>query len=523
MNRKALGLAAVLPLCICSEAAGTQDRPVYEQDFEQPDSARDFRSPDASSWTLDRGSLWQFRTAAYAPPHRSPHNLAILSSFRLGSFALEADLMQTGREYAHRDLCLVFGFLDPSRYCYAHLSSGADQNAHQLFVVDEAPRTPITTRRTEGLDWGREQWKRVRLEVDREAKTARVLVDGEEVLFSDEVPVRDGYVGFGSFDDEGRFDNLRIWSDEVDRTACLEFAPLRSGERRRDVSFEALSDRIRVRLGEDLFTEYVFRGVPRPYLAPVLGPGGVRMTRAYPMADVAGESRDHPHHTGLWWAHGAINGVDLWHRGGRLLISGEPALGDGRLSARFSLESDSGGAGVTCEQTVTFAETLSGDRWIDFEVELTPAAGERLRFGDTKEGSMAIRTHPGLRLTKDPKATVEWGRGRAQNSEGDRDGALWGRRAAWVDYSGTIEGRRVGVAIFDHPRNPRFPTWWHARDYGLIAANPFGQSAFEGGARGRGDLELPPDQGISFRYRFLFHRFDTEAARVADAAARFGR
>ena len=515
-----LCMASVLPILLLT-LSGVQDEPVYQQSFDQPEGLLDFRCTDAQAWKLDHGSLWQFGASQYTPPHRSPQNLAILSSFRLGSFVLEADLMQTGREYAHRDLCLVFGFQDPARYCYAHLSSSADQNAHNLFVVDQGPRTPITTRRTKGVDWGRDDWKRVRLEFDREAGTARVLVDGEEVLFSDRVPRLSGCVGFGSFDDEGRIDNLRIWSEELDRSASEEFEAMQQPSGRRSLQLESLPDRVRVRLGGELFTDYVYRDVPRPYLAPVLGPGGVRMTRAYPLDEVAGESRDHPHHTGLWWAHGAINGVDLWHQGGRLVVSGEPSLDGQRLTAQFSLQSDSGPVGVTVRQTVAFEETASGDRQIDFQVELQPEAGRRLRLGDTKEGSMAIRTHPALRLKPIEDSTVDWGLGQARNSVGDRDGSLWGRRAAWVDYSGTIEGQSLGLAIFDHPGNPRFPTWWHARDYGLVAANPFGRSAFEGGEPGQGDLELPMGEGISFRYRFWFHRFDAAGARVADAYGRF--
>ncbi|MBK7405247.1 MAG: BNR-4 repeat-containing protein, partial [Phycisphaerales bacterium] len=91
--------------------------------------------------------------------------------------------------------------------------------------------------------------------------------------------------------------------------------------------------------------------------------------------------------------------------------------------------------------------------------------------------------------------------------------------AAWLDYWGDIDGAPVGVAIFDHPANPRFPTWWHAREYGLIAANPFGRSAFEGGGPDRGRLVVPTNLNLSFQYRFVFHRFSTDEARVKDAYA----
>ena len=93
---------------------------------------------------------------------------------------------------------------------YAHLSTAADPNAHHVQVVDDAPRTPITTERSDGIDWGRDVWHHVRLEVDADTATIRVLFDGEEVLASTRLPWSRGFVGFGSFDDEGRVDNVRI-------------------------------------------------------------------------------------------------------------------------------------------------------------------------------------------------------------------------------------------------------------------------------------------------------------------------
>ena len=102
---------------------------------------------------------------------------------------------------------------------------------------------------------------------------------------------------------------------------------------------------------------------------------------------------------------------------------------------------------------------------MDFEITLKASNGE-LTFGDTKEGTMAVRLAETMRLKG--KA----GQGHIVNSAGVRDGQTWGKRAEWCDYYGPVEGRTVGIAIFDHPKNPRHPTWWHVRDYGLFAANP---------------------------------------------------
>lgn len=106
------------------------------------------------------------------------------------------------------------------------------------------------------------------------------------------------------------------------------------------------------------------------------------------------------------------------------------------------------------------------------------------------------------------------GNGHIVNSEGVRDVATWGQRATWVDYYGTVAGKLVGIAMFDHPQNLRYPTWWHVRDYGLFAAT-FGQHDFEKKPAGIGDLSLAAGERITFRYRFVFHTGDEKEARIA--------
>ena len=100
-------------------------------------------------------------------------------------------------------------------------------------------------------------------------------------------------------------------------------------------------------------------------------------------------------------------------------------------------------------------------------------------------------------------------------STGARDGETWGKRAAWCDYFGPVEGKTVGIAIFDHPQNPQHPTWWHVRDYGLFAANPFGVHDFEKKPAGSGNLTIPAGQSVTFRYRVLLHEGDDRQAEIA--------
>jgi hypothetical protein len=98
---------------------------------------------------------------------------------------------------------------------------------------------------------------------------------------------------------------------------------------------------------------------------------------------------------------------------------------------------------------------------------------------------------------------------------------IWGKRANWVDYSGPVEGREVGVAIFDHPSNPKHPAYWHARGYGLFAVNAFGERDFYNDPKRDGSLTIAPGGGLMFRYRVLIHEGDVSAARIAEAYAQY--
>jgi len=146
---------------------------------------------------------------------------------------------------------------------------------------------------------------------------------------------------------------------------------------------------------------------------------------------------------------------------------------------------------------------------MDFEITFHASEG-KVVLGDTKEGSMAIRLAPTMRLKG------EVGKGHILNSEGHRDGETWGKRAAWCDYYGPVEDQIVGVAIFDHPQNQKHPTWWHVRDYGLFTANPFGVHDFEKKPEGTGDITIGAGESLAFKYRFYFHKGDTNQAKVAE-------
>jgi methane monooxygenase PmoA-like len=316
---------------------------------------------------------------------------------------------------------------------------------------------------------------------------------------------------------------------------CLAvFTIARSRAAESGVKITELPDKLRVEIGGELFTEYCYKGAPHVYFYPVIGPGGAKMTRDWPMKDVPGEEHDHPHHRSLWFAHGEVNGVDFWAEPKSFAAGKERPTGqivhdkfldvksDGKEGVIKSLNkwvAPDGTVVLTSEQTVRIYNRPATERLFDFEVTLK-AGDKPVVFGDTKEGSMACRVNESIRVTKGKK---EPGQGHLVSSEGVRDVAVWGKRANWCDYSGPIDGKTLGIAIFDHPQNPRHPSWWHARDYGLFAVNPFGQHDFEKKPPHTGDMTVEPGKSVTFRYRFYIHEGDEKQAKVAERYAEYAK
>lgn len=277
-----------------------------------------------------------------------------------------------------------------------------------------------------------------------------------------------------------------------------------------------------VMLGQALFAEIDISQYAKPIVYPILGPDQTPMTRNYPMQKgVAGEAVDHPHHKAIWCGHGDINGVSFWHEEGKMVVDPAKPMqvavaddgSDGSVSFHCNYLAPDGKLVCTDDTKISFRQLPCGSRAIDWQVSIHASESD-LKFGDTKEGTMAIRTHPSLRVDNDEKAGVTSANGKAVNSEGGEGGGIWGKHAAWVDYSGNVEGKHVGIAIFDHPSNLRHPTTWHARKYGLVAANPFGLSHFEGKPKGTGDHFVKQGDSLEMRYRFVFHKGDAEDAKL---------
>ncbi|MBN2133189.1 MAG: PmoA family protein [Sedimentisphaerales bacterium] len=285
--------------------------------------------------------------------------------------------------------------------------------------------------------------------------------------------------------------------------------------RRGGVKITEHDEKVTVEINGKLFTEYRFKDAQRPYFYPVIGPTGAAVNRHWPMGDGPGEAHDHPHHKSLWYTHGDVNGVDFWADGdskGRVVHEKFLEVSSGREVGVIKQQNNwvTADGKVVCTDTRTHRFYNRPDGQVmDLDVTIHASHG-KVTMGDTKEGSMAIRLTPTMRL----KGKV--GQGHIINSEGLTDGATWGKRAAWCDYYGPVEGAVVGVAIFDHPKNPKHPTWWHVRDYGLFAANPFGVHNFENKPAGTGNIEIPAGESLTWRYRFYFHKGDDKQGKVSE-------
>lgn len=282
---------------------------------------------------------------------------------------------------------------------------------------------------------------------------------------------------------------------------------------------EGGADGVVVRDGDEIVTAYRFRGVRVPALYPLFAPGGVPVTRGFPFEERPGEEHDHPHHVSLWLAHGDVNGLDFWRDPATRIENADAILcdaGRGRVCIRARNLWTQQEELVLIEDRVMTIRLGKRMRSIDFDFLLSPV-DEAVTFGDTPDGTFAVRMHPELRLSG-PVA-----KGSARNSAGVTGAAVRGERARWVAYSGPVEGRMVTLALMDHPENPRHPTWWNARDDGLCAANPFGMYAFEDAAPAAGALRVAAGEVLRLRYRVLVAAGELDDGDLDDAWEAFAR
>lgn len=286
------------------------------------------------------------------------------------------------------------------------------------------------------------------------------------------------------------------------------------------ISAERSPGGVVIKIDGQFFTEYLTKSGCKPILWPIIGPTGKPMTRAYPMAQGTDEKKDHIHQRSLWFTHGDINGVNFWAEQGvhGSIEHREFVKVEGGAEALVVTRNDwlAPDGKRVCADERKFAFGLDGQtRRIDFDITVTASDGP-VKFGDTKEGTM------GLRIAHSMNVSSKLG-GRIVNSDGRIDKDAWGKQAPWVDYYGPVDGKTVGIAILNHPSSFRFPTYWHVRDYGLFAANPFGLNDFDKSKKVDGAYTIPTGKSITLRYRILFHAGDEKAGKIAEAYAKYAK
>jgi len=274
---------------------------------------------------------------------------------------------------------------------------------------------------------------------------------------------------------------------------------------------------VTIRKDKELVTQYRTDSKV-PYLYPISAPGGTNLSRHWPMEDDAkGEETDHPHHRSFWLSHGAVNGYDFWawtgNKDARILHESTGTVTAQGNKANFSVKLTwQGDKKTILEETRQYAieDIDDSTRVIDLTSTLKAVAGDVV-FGDTKEGFCAFRVDRTLRL-KGPTA-----KGGILDNQGRKDAACWGKKSSYVTFHGPDDqGKPAVITMMDHPSNLRHETWWHARDYGLLAANPFGIHDFEGKKdKTLGNHTLKDQQSMTFRYRLVLHRGEVDETKIA--------
>ncbi|MCX6194147.1 MAG: PmoA family protein [Cytophagales bacterium] len=317
-------------------------------------------------------------------------------------------------------------------------------------------------------------------------------------------------------------------------TLCLGLVGFSSIAQNLPVSFKNGKTSVDVSVGGKPFTSYFFPGesvLKKAVLFPLISAKGTTITRGYPMAPRAGERVDHPHHVGMWLNYEDVNGFDYWnnstniiaslqtHKMGTIvhssIIKQDAKKGLLVVSADW-IDNDGKGQKVLQEKTTYVFSGTADSRTVDRITTLT-AVADRVLFKDVKDGMFAIRVARQLEIpsnkpdvftdahgveTKVPVMDNTGVSGDYLSSEGVKGEAVWSTRAKWMNLHGEMDNHPISVTIFDHPSNVSYPSYWHARGYGLFAVNPLGAKVFSNGKDER-NLTLKKGESVTFRYRTL--------------------
>ena len=293
---------------------------------------------------------------------------------------------------------------------------------------------------------------------------------------------------------------------------------------------ETAVNRINVIIGNKPFTSFFYPDtLEKPVLYPVYAANGTIVTRGFPLNPQLGEPTDHPHHIGTWLNFENVNGLDFWNNS--FAIPADKKKSYGWIKTNHNVETKDGSTGSltyhanwTNQQNQTLLEEttrfeFSGTdrlRIIDRTTSFT-AVTDTVNFHDAKDGFLGFRLARALQIPtiEDKKFTDDKGivtvvkgtkdsiaNGNYITSEGKEGDAVWSTRGRWCKVYAKMGKDSVSVVIIDHPKNPNYPTFWHARGYGLFAANPLGEKIFTNGKSAK-NLQLKKGETVVYRYRIL--------------------
>jgi hypothetical protein len=310
--------------------------------------------------------------------------------------------------------------------------------------------------------------------------------------------------------------------------------------------------KVEVLVDGKLFTAYIYpETIAKPVLYPIKSAQGNDLTRGFPLEPRAGERVDHPHHIGIWFNYGDVNGLDFWNNSDAIPEDKKSGYGsivhteilstkESREGAELEVAADwvAPDGRILLKETTQFVFSAEGDKRVIDRITTLTAHGQEVSFTDNKEGMLGIRVareleHPSDKpeiftdasgiATAVPTLNNEGVTGMYRSSEGIEGDDVWGTRGKWVNLMGEIKGEKLSLAIIDHPNNPGYPTYWHARGYGLFAANTLGQKAMSGGKEEL-NFKLADGESVTFRYRIVVNSGSslTDEALIQEAAE-FGK
>ena len=309
--------------------------------------------------------------------------------------------------------------------------------------------------------------------------------------------------------------------------------------------------KIEVSIDGKPFTSYFYPGedvLKKAVLYPVMTAKGTLITRGWPLDPRGSERVDHPHHVGVWLNYEDVNGNDYWNNSnavdhakrayGTIKHTGITSMKGGK-KGELTVTADwiDKDGKLTLKEVTTYTFSGKGDtRMVDRSTTLTAVNGE-VSMPDIKDGMYAIRVARELELpsnkpeiftdasgiaTKVPVMNNTGITGNYRNSNGIEGEDVWAKRAIWCNLTGKIKDENISVAIIDHPKNVGYPSYWHARGYGLFAVNPLGQKALSNG-KDVLNFKLKNGESTTFRYRLVVASEHLKDATLNDLAADYAK